>query len=82
MAAASTISVPFRSAPRRPLGEVFTSVAGTVNGLPVTITLTNDELHIQPHFEVPAAHVDLMDIVRALVGAMARSQFQNARNGQ
>lgn len=73
----ANISVPLRMVPRRPAGHIFASIEGTVNALPVTITLTNDELHIQPHFEMPAACVDLMDIARAVAGEITRSQFKS-----
>lgn len=75
MTTSTRISVPLRRPLRQPVGHAFTSVEGTVLGLSVTITLTNDELHIQPHFTGAPASVNLIDLIREVVGEMERVQF-------
>lgn len=75
MTAPARISVPLRRPLREPVGHTFTSVEGTVHGLSVTITLTNDELHILPHFSGAPATVNLIDLIRAVVDEMACAQF-------
>lgn len=75
MTTPARISVPLRRPLREPVGHTFTSVEGTVNGLSVTITLTNDELHIRPHFSAAPASINLIELIRAAVEEMARTQF-------
>lgn len=67
-----TINVPLQRPIRRPVGQTLTSIDGTVGGFLVTITLTNDELHIQPHHDGLAASVNMMDLARAMVGELMR----------
>lgn len=75
MTNSSKICVRLQRPLRPPVGQAFTRVEGTVHGLSVAITLTNDELHIQPHFSGAPASVNLIELVREVVAEMERSAY-------
>ncbi|MFE3838861.1 hypothetical protein [Pseudogemmobacter sonorensis] len=75
-AAPLRITAPLRLVERHPLGQRVGGAEGTVGGLPVIITLTEDELHIAfTHVDAPAAVVNLMDVTRAATAATAAALF-------
>ena len=68
MAVLSLLSVPFHTVPRGPKGAVLGETMAHLNGWPLTVTLTDGEVHIAfADRDGPRFAVDLHQVVLAAV---------------